>query len=104
MLLFFISKMIPIGFVFLYTVKTYLEANSSKSSVQTSLPSVCTDTGNIPTNSFCSAAGNAPAIDYARNAWVPFMHRSVTQTIEGNEEEKKESSKRYAKMEKYLQE
>jgi hypothetical protein len=28
----------------------------------------------------------------------------VTQTIEGNEEEKKESSKRYAKMEKYLQE
>ncbi|KAL7504832.1 hypothetical protein ACHAXN_002383 [Cyclotella atomus] len=95
--------MIPIGFMFILTVKSYIEANNSRSSVQTSLPSACTATGNTPTNSFCSAAGNAPVIDYARNAWVTHVHQSVTQTIEGNEEEKTKSSQRYTEMEKYLE-
>jgi hypothetical protein len=102
-LLYFMKKMIPIGFMFILTVKSYIEANNSRSSVQTSLPSACTATGNTPTNSFCSAAGNAPVIDYARNAWVTHVHQSVTQTIEGNEEEKTKSSQRYTEMEKYLE-
>lgn len=58
-------------------------------------PSVCSGAGNTPTNSFCSAAGNAPAIDYSRPAATLTTHfkHSVTQTLEGNEEEKKKSEK-----------
>jgi hypothetical protein len=95
--------MIPVGSTFLLTLHTYFQATNNRAAVNTSQPpSVCTETTNSPTNSFCSAAGNAPAIDYSR-PWKAYLHESVTQTIEGSDEEKKKSEQKYAEMEKYFQ-
>lgn len=97
------TQMIPVGSTFLLTLHTYFQATNNRAAVNTSPPpSVCTATTNSPTNSFCSAAGNAPAIDYSR-PWKAYLHESVTQTIEGSDEEKKKSEQKYAEMEKYLQ-
>eukprot|EP00956_Cyclotella_meneghiniana_P017121 scaffold27601_cov69-Cyclotella_meneghiniana.AAC.10 len=91
--------MIPIGSTFLWTLLAYHQENSVGSIVQT--PSqLCGETANTPSNSFCSPSGNAPARDYSSTSWM--AQESVTQTIEGNEEEKEKSGQRYAQMEAYL--
>ena len=53
---------------------------------------------------FSSSAGNAPAKDYSRTETLSRLHHhSVTQTLDGNVEEKKKTLQAYADMEKYLQ-
>lgn len=92
--------MIPIGSTFLWTLAAYHQENSVGSTVQTPSRRLCGETANTPSNSFCSPSGNAPARDYSSTSWM--AQESVTQTIEGNEEEKKKSELRYAQMEAYI--
>ena len=86
--------MIPVGYTFRFAMQTNAEISYSTPSVQASSPgSVCTVSSKTDANSFCSSAGNAPATDYSRPTAASYLHQSVTQTIEGNEDEKKKSEK-----------
>ena len=96
--------MIPIVSILLFTIQAHFESNGNRSIPQKSPSLVFTESTKAPSFMFSSTAGNAPAKDYSRPEMLSRLHHhSVTQTLDGNAEEKKKTLETYAVMEKYFE-